>query len=73
MNLLNWKMLSHPMNWFTFLLMVLIAGAAAHLALSYAGIEPGRPGLPIEAMPTGQALGEPAAGAITPQGSLQVW
>lgn len=72
MQLLNWKMLSHPMNWITFLLMVVIAGAGLHLLLSYLGHEPARAGIPVNAMPAGQSPGEPAAGAITPQGSLQI-
>jgi hypothetical protein len=70
---INWKMISHPMNWLTILLMVIIAGAIGHLLLSYIGIEPAtqakRSG--YSSMPAGQSPGEAAAGAVTPQGSLQ--
>ena len=35
MEVLNWKILSHPMNWVTLFLMVFIGGIAAHLLLTH--------------------------------------
>jgi hypothetical protein len=70
MQVINWKMISHPMNWLTLLLMVIIAGAIGHLFLTYLGIEPDTSGnkkLAFSQMPAGQSPGEAAAGAITPQ------
>jgi hypothetical protein len=32
---INWGLLSHPMNWLIVVLMLLIAGTAAHLVLSF--------------------------------------
>lgn len=32
---INWPLLSHPMNWIIVLLMVLIGGAGAHLLAQY--------------------------------------
>lgn len=68
MEAVNWKMVSHPMNWITFILMVIIAGAIGHLFLSYLGIEPTtKAKLAFSQMPAGQSPGEVASGAITPQ------
>jgi len=68
MEAVNWKMVSHPMNWITFLLMVIIAGAIGHLFLSYLGIEPAtKSTLAFSQMPAGQSPGEVASGAISPQ------
>lgn len=36
---INWKMISHPINWVVVLLMLIIAGTAGHLLLSLFGIE----------------------------------
>ena len=41
MEIVNWGLLKHPLNWLTIVLMLLIAGFAGHLLLSAAGIEPG--------------------------------
>ena len=40
MEIVNWGLLKHPLNWLTIVLMLLIAGFAGHLLLSAAGIEP---------------------------------
>lgn len=66
---INWRMLSHPVNWFTILLMLVIAGAFAHMLLSYVGIEPATQATSsgYAKMPAGQSPGEAASGAITPQ------
>lgn len=40
MDIVNWNLLKHPVNWFTIVLMVLLAAIAGHLTLSYLGIEP---------------------------------
>ena len=74
MQIINLKMVSHPINWLTILLMVLIAGAAGHLGLSLLGIEPETPNKKssYDDMPAGQSPGQVAAGAIDPQGSSQM-
>lgn len=40
MKLVNTDILKHPMNWIIILLMLIIAGAAGHLILTYIGVEP---------------------------------
>lgn len=41
MKILNWELLSHPLNWVTIFLMVFIAALAFHLILSATtGINP---------------------------------
>lgn len=35
MEVINWKIVSHPMNWVTLFLMVFIGGIAAHLLLTH--------------------------------------
>lgn len=35
----NWKLISHPINWLVVLLMLVIAGTAGHLLLSFFGME----------------------------------
>lgn len=40
MQLVNVPLLSHPLNWVTVLLMLVLAGMFGHLLLSYAGLEP---------------------------------
>lgn len=37
---INWKLISHPANWFTIVLMLILAGMAGHLFLTYAGVTP---------------------------------
>jgi hypothetical protein len=32
---INWKLISHPINWIVVLLMLVIAGTAGHLLLSF--------------------------------------
>lgn len=44
-NVINVRLLKHPMNWVIILLMLMIAGFAGHLALSYFGSEPAGSGL----------------------------
>jgi hypothetical protein len=39
MEIINFGMLKHPMNWLTITLMVLIAGVAVHLILQYFGAQ----------------------------------
>lgn len=69
MQVVNWRMVSHPMNWITFILMVIIAGSIGHLLLTYLGIEPTLKGQSsYDAAPAGQSPGEVASGAISPQG-----
>jgi hypothetical protein len=72
MNVVNWKMVSHPINWLTFMLMVVIAGAIGHYALALFGIQPARANRSsYDEMPAGQSPGQVASGAIDPQGSMQ--
>jgi hypothetical protein len=40
MQVLNWKMFLHPMNYLTILMMLVIAGIAGHELLSLLGVEP---------------------------------
>lgn len=37
--IINWQLVKHPMNWVTIVLMLVIAGIAGHLALSYFGVQ----------------------------------
>lgn len=37
---INWKLISHPLNWVVVLLMLIIAGTAGHLLLSFFGATP---------------------------------
>lgn len=36
--ILNWQLVKHPANWVIVLLMLVIAGIAGHLALTYFGV-----------------------------------
>lgn len=38
--MINWRLLSHPMNWLTVWLMIFIAGIFGHLLLSFFDQEP---------------------------------
>ena len=47
MEVINWRLVTHPLNWVTVFLMVFIAGIAAHFILTYfgqvpAGLQPGQ-------------------------------
>jgi len=46
MKLLNTRLISHPMNWITIMLMIIIAGIFGHLLLTMLEQEPARPGVP---------------------------
>lgn len=35
----NWKLISHPINWVVVLLMLVIAATAGHMLLSLVGVE----------------------------------
>jgi hypothetical protein len=39
MEIINWKIVSHPMNWAVLFLMVLIFGFALHLILDFYGVK----------------------------------
>lgn len=43
MEVINVKLLSHPMNWLTVFLMLVIAGIAGHEILSLVNIDPATP------------------------------
>lgn len=55
MNVINFGLMKHPMNWVIVTLMVVIAGIAGHLALSYFGVSPktdgGKKSLPSQITP----------------------
>lgn len=40
MEIINWKLIAHPMNWVVLFLMVFIAGIAIHLIFRGLGKEP---------------------------------
>lgn len=40
MKILNWGLMKNPHNWVVITLMLVIAGIAGHLALTYFGVEP---------------------------------
>lgn len=40
MAIINTNLMKHPANWFIVVLMLVIAGMAGHLVLSFLGIEP---------------------------------
>lgn len=40
MEIINWRIASHPLNWLTLFLMVFIAGIAFHLILEGLGVYP---------------------------------
>lgn len=73
MKVINWRLVSHPLNWATVILMVLIAGLFGHYILEYLGISPAtaKNRSAWTDQPAGQNPGQDAAGAIDPQGSLQ--
>lgn len=64
----NWKMISHPMNWVTILLMLIIAGAIGHTVLSYFGMEPSTQAQKNQAAPGGLSV-TPTGYGIPPQGT----
>ena len=75
MKILNLKLMSHPLNWATVLVILLIAGAYGHLILQYLGHSPSSTNGKASAwtaQPAGQSPGQEAAGAIDPQGGLQI-
>jgi hypothetical protein len=73
MQLVNWKLISHPMNWAIVVVVLLIAGAGAHLTLQLLGKRPATEDNTSAwtEQPAGQSPGQEAAGAIDPQGALQ--
>ena len=42
MQVVNWDLLKHPMNWAVVILMVLIAGVFVHLVLDFYGVNAGK-------------------------------
>lgn len=73
MGLINLRLMSHPMNYLTILVMALLLGVGGHLLLTLLGMEPATKDGQKEkssawnAMPAGQAPGQLRAGAIDPQ------
>jgi hypothetical protein len=45
--LLNFDIILHPMNWVIVILMVLIFGIALHLVLDFYQVEPGKDSTPV--------------------------
>lgn len=57
MAILNWKLISHPLNWLIILLMLVIAGIFGHLLLTVLDQEPSGPsGTVNAAVPQGYAV-----------------
>jgi hypothetical protein len=74
MQLINWKIASHPLNWATIVVMLLFAGFGAHLLMQLLGHSPDTATTRRSSwteQPAGQSPGQDASGAIDPQGSLQ--
>jgi hypothetical protein len=68
--LINWRLMSHPINWLTVMVILILAGAFGHYFLTYFGMEPATKNkLAFSQMPAGQSPGEVASGAIDPQSS----
>ena len=68
---INWNLVQHPLNWVVILLMLVIAGAIGHYALSLAGIEPAILGTKggknaYGRLPAGQVPADDAIAAINP-------
>lgn len=40
MEIINWRIAGHPLNWVTVFLMVFIAGLAIHFVLAHLGASP---------------------------------
>lgn len=40
MEIINFSLIKHPLNWFIILLMVLIAGIAIHIVLDFYNVNP---------------------------------
>ena len=40
MEVINWRIVGHPLNWLTLFLMVFIAGIAWHLVATRLGLQP---------------------------------
>ena len=69
--LINWDLASHPLNWVVILLMLTIAGAIGHYALTLAGVEPststGKKGKnAYGSLPAGQTPASDSIAAINP-------
>ena len=47
--IVNFGLMKHPINWLVVLLMLVIAGAAGHLILTYLGKNPAGPEVPMTA------------------------
>jgi hypothetical protein len=43
MQIVNWGLLKHPLNWFTIILMLIIAAMAGTLVLTAFGVTPATP------------------------------
>ena len=40
MEIINWRIVGHPLNWLTVVLMVFIGGLAVHFVLGHLGVVP---------------------------------
>lgn len=40
MEIINWRIVAHPLNWLTLFLMIFIAGIAFHFILEGLGVKP---------------------------------
>lgn len=64
---INLKLASHPMNWLTVWLMLIIAGAIGHMLLSLLGVAPANAQSSYANVPAGQVPASSALAAINPQ------
>ena len=71
---INYKLIAHPLNWITIILMLVIAGAIGHTLLSYLGHEPSTQATKNAANPGGLVtdVGPDDGYGIQPQGSQDV-
>ena len=65
----NWKMVSHPLNWAVVVLTLIIAGAIGHYILTLIGLEPvkGRGKSSYGDVSPGQIPGDQAVVAVEPE------
>jgi hypothetical protein len=65
MDLINIRLLSHPMNWITILLMLIIAGIFGHLLLTLLEQEPATAGGKKKSVPANLSTNQVASADIS--------
>jgi hypothetical protein len=70
---INWKMVTHPMNWLVIILMLIIAGAIGHYLMSLFGQEPAKsPQSSYGSVSSGQFPGQDIVNALRPQSASTI-